>query len=484
MNKDDQDFLDELRALLTEDDSAVTPEQPELPRKEPPVRQAPPEAPARKRENKAPKKRRQAPAEPQSGGRRTRRPKKPPFPWVLLFLILLVAAGLIYAGLQYRQSGEAPETLPPETIGETLASQEAGQTVTIAAVGDVTFTDDLAQAALQPDGSYDFSGTFLQAAPVLSSADLAVANLDVTFCGAPYGSGSHSAPYALAKALADAGVDLAQMANSYSVANGIDGLASSLTAVRQAGMEPLGAYAAERDYAKSRGITVCEVNGFRIVFLALTKGVNNLSLPEGHDHCVNLLYKDYDSAYTQVDVEGIQSLLDAAAEQKPDITIAMVHWGSEYANEISKTQTQIRSLLLSGGVDVILGTHSHRVGELTVETGQNGDTVTAYSLGNFYGDDSAAGTQSSLILQLEFTMDNLSGSPKLTDVSYTPLYLASPEQSGTQGYEVLNLDTALELKERDYIFAVSDDAAEALEAARQSIAKALGGSLDAWKAAQ
>lgn len=481
MKKDDQDFLDEIRALLKDDDSAIVQEQPA---QRQPAQKPPAEKPPRQREKKPKKRQKKTPEPPQDGRPRTRKPKKAPFPWVLLFLILLVGAGLIYAGLQYKDSQENPETLPPETTEETLAPQEPGQTLTIAAVGDVTFTDELAQAALQPDGTYDFSKAFLQAAPVLSGADLAVANLDVNFCGAPYGSDTHSAPYALAEALAGAGIDMAQMANSYSVVNGIDGLASSLTAVRQAGMEPLGAYATESDYAKNRGITVCEVNGFRIVFLALTKGVNNLSLPDGHSHCVNLLYQDYNTTYAKVDTEGIQALLDAAAEQKPDITIAMVHWGSEYETDISKTQTQIRDLLLSGGVDVILGTHSHRVGELTVETGKEKDTVTAYSLGNFYGDDSMSGTQSSLILQLEFTMDNLSGGPKLTDVSYTPLYLASPEQSGTQGYEVLNLDTALQLKERNYIFAVDEATAEVLKAAKESIAKALGDSLEIWKAAK
>lgn len=483
MKQDDQDFLDEIRAMLAEDDSAVTPEPPVKPQMEQPA--APPaEKPPRTKEKKPKKRQKKAPEPPQSGRPRARRPKKAPFPWVLLFLILLVAAGLLYAGLQYRDNLENPETLPPETTEGTLAPQEPRQTLTIAAVGDVTFTDELAAASLQPDGTYDFSSAFLQAAPILSGADLAVANLDVNFCGAPYGSDSHSAPYALAEAVAGAGIDIAQMANSYSVINGIDGLEASLTAVRQAGMEPVGAYATESDYAKNRGITVCEVNGFRIVFLAFTKGVDNLSLPEGHDHCVNLLYEDYDTTYTKVDTEEIQALLDAAAEQKPDITIAMVHWGSEYATDVSKTQTQIRNLLLSGGVDVILGTHSHRIGELTVETGTEGDTVTAYSLGNFYGDDSAAGTQNSLILQLEFTMDNLSGGPKLTDVSYTPLYLASPEQTGTPGYEIMNLDTALQLKERDYIFAVDDDTAETLRAAKESIAKALGDSLEIWKAAK
>lgn len=504
MDQNDQDFLNEIRALIGGEEQETplahpepeTAPEPEAPARKEPEKPAEPEKQEhrrerkekRKKEKKTKERKARRAAEPiqvsepeeNGAGRRRRPPKRRSFPWALLFLTLLVIAGLVYAGLRYQKDMTAPPTEPETTAAET-EPLESQQTVTIAAVGDVTASDALLASARQPDGSYDFSTAFLQAAPVLTEADIAVANLDLNFCGEPYGEARRSMPYALAEALAASGVDMVQMANTYSVINGIDGLEQSLTAVRQAGMVPLGAYADQADYQKSRGVTVCEVNGLRVVFVAFTKGVDNLSLPEGHENCVNLLYQDYDSTYSRVDTEGIQQVLTAAAEQKPDITIAMVHWGSEYSRNISSTQKEIRSLLLAGGVDVILGTHSHRVGELTVETGKDGSTVTAYSLGNFYGDDSYSGTQASLILELEFTMDNLSGRVRLTDVRYTPLYIASPEESGLEIYEVLDIDRAMELYDENYVNRVSESTYETLVAAKERIAGVLGESINTWK---
>ena len=43
---------------------------------------------------------------------------------------------------------------------------------------------------------------------------------------------------AMAQALASAGVDLIQLANSYSIKNGMSGLSDTIDAVRAAGMEP------------------------------------------------------------------------------------------------------------------------------------------------------------------------------------------------------------------------------------------------------
>ena len=509
MDQKDQDFLAEIRALLDEDGTeteapagaaAETPEAPEpQPAEQPePTLQEEPKRPTRTRRpaRKRKEKKEKQPSQPIPTGEespRTRRTRKKapgprPFPWALLFLTVLLAAGLVYAALQYRAdlNGTAETTTPTETEtqGQETLSPEDRQTVTIAAAGDVNISDDLLASALQADGSYDFSRAFLNVAPILSRADIAVANLEVNFCGEPYGSATHSAPYALAEALAAAGIDMVQTANSYSISNGIDGLAATLTAVRQAGMEPVGAYADEAAYQKSQGITLCEVNGFKIAFVAFTKGMDNLSLPEGHNHCVNLLYKDYDSTYNTVDTEGISAVLAAAAAQKPDITIALIHWGSEYARSESGSQQTIRSLLLSGGVDVILGTHSHKLGTLDVTTEKKTTTVTAYGLGDLYGDDSHAGTQTSVILELEFNMDNLSGRAKLTDVSYTPIYIAAPGESSTGDYEILDIDMALKLKDVNYSGAVSAATAETLASALENIPDYLGDSLSLWQEAQ
>lgn len=390
---------------------------------------------------------------------RSRPPRRPPQrpskkdrkpPWLGMAVCLLLLAGVVFA-LWKSGQGEPviaetqPPTEPLPTTGSTV--------VTVAAGGDVNITKELLDAARRPDGSYDFSGYFLHAAPLLSRADLAIVNLEANFTANPVDAATRNAPASLAAALAGSGVDVVQTANSYSIESGLAGLSSTMETIARAGMKTAGTSATEADYAKNKGVTMVEVQGVKIALVAFTKGVGNLNLPDGSEHCVNLLYKDYASTYTKVDREGIQAVLDAAQAQNPDITIALLHWGSEYDGVVSDTQEQIRKLMFDGGVDAIIGTHSHLVGELLLEEGGG---FTAYSLGNLTGTDSDGGARQSIILQLEFTKNNETGETNLTNYSYTPIYLASPEQSPAGMYQILNTENEIALYEQNYYTCVSE----------------------------
>ena len=57
--------------------------------------------------------------------------------------------------------------------------------------------------------------------------------------------------------------------------------------------------------------------------------------------------------------QDVQAAKDAGA----DVIVALVHWGSEYGRSISEPQQEAADLLMKNGVDVIIGTHSHLVGE-------------------------------------------------------------------------------------------------------------------------
>ena len=82
---------------------------------------------------------------------------------------------------------------------------------------------------------------------------------------------------------------------------------------------------------------------------------------------MNVLYSDYDSAYQVVDTEGITAVISAAKKEKPDLIVAMLHWGSEFNDTISKSQESIVDLMQSCGVDAIIGTHSHYVQKVTYD---------------------------------------------------------------------------------------------------------------------
>ena len=221
-------------------------------------------------------------------------------------------------------------------------------------------------------------------------------------------------------ALKNCGVDLIQMANSRSITNGLDGLRTTLAAIRAAGMEPVGAWGTEEEARQSGGYTIREVNGIKLAIVAFTKGMDSMALPVGSEDCVNVLYEDYATTYQEVDADGIKAVLARVEKEKPDLTIALVHWGSEFRDQISDTQAYIRRIMLENGVDAIIGTHPHYVQSLDFD--QEAGTFVAYSLGDLLSDGETAGTEYSVILDLEITKDHYTGVTKITGYSYTPIF--------------------------------------------------------------
>ncbi len=361
--------------------------------------------------------------------------------------VILIACGvLIFCLTRDALSGKPAieQTLPSETAGQPEETLPPTTVIHYAAAGDLNINDKTVGAGVYYD-------TFLDVAHLLSRADIASINFEGTLCGAPYGS-TFSAPQAMAEALKKAGVDLVQMANSYSINKGLSGLATSMDAIRAAGMEPLGVYASNAEFSQRKGYTICTVDGVKLAFVAFTKGMDGMTLPAGSENCVNVLYKDYDSSYQEVDTEGITSILAAAEKEKPDLVIALLHWGSEFNDTISSSQERIVSLLQKNGVDAIIGTHSHYVQKMAFDE-ESGQFV-AYSLGDFFSDGQRAGTEYSVVLDLEITKDNLTGKTRITGYSYTPIFTIHEENKPLQ---VVRINEAVGAYENDFIGKVSQD---------------------------
>lgn len=365
-------------------------------------------------------------------------------------VILAVCLGLIFL--------RGREDTPQQTTGsvqDTTASTEAQEpttTIHFVAGGDLNITDGVVASG---GSGYDYTGVFMDVAHLLADADLTALNFEGNLCGAPYGA--DSAPAALAQALDRAGVDLLQLANSYSINRGLSGLSDTINSIRAAGMEPLGAYADQEEARKSKGYTICRIGTVKVGVVAFTKGMDGLALPANGAGCVNVLYKDYDSVYQNVDTEGISAVLDALNKEKPDVTIALLHWGSEYNDTVSASQKKIVSLLQSKGVDAIVGTHPHYVQKM--EYDPDTGSFVAYSLGDFYGDAARAGTEYSVLLDLEITKDNITGETKITGYSYTPIFTVTQEGMPRK---VVRIREAMEAYEAGYIDRVSKQTYDAM----------------------
>ena len=361
------------------------------------------------------------------------------------------------------------QTNPTEAPQDATAGTEAASNTTVihyAAAGDLNINETTVAAG---GTGYNYTDTFLDVAHLLADADIASVNFEGNLCGEPYGT-NHSAPQSMATALQKAGVDLVQMANSYSINRGLSGLTTSIDAIRSAGMEPLGVYTSNEDFAQNKGYTIRIVKGIKLAFVAFTKGMDGMALPPGSENCVNLLYTDYDSAYQDVNEEKIISVMSAVNKEEPDIVIALLHWGSEYNNTISKSQESIVDVLQAYGADAIIGTHSHYVQKMSYDA-QSGKFV-AYSLGDFLSDAQRAGSEYSVILDLEITKDQITGTAKITGYSYTPIFTVNePEQP----LKVVRINPAIAAYEGGYLQRVSAETYDKMRYALERIAARTAG---------
>ena len=386
---------------------------------------------------------------------------------MVLIVLLLAACGYgIYRLTQSADSGETAQqavTVPTtEETKETLPIQKSPiTTIHIKAAGDLNVTDAVVNAGMAVN-SYDFSPVFKDVAAILSDADLTVMNFEGNICGAPYGSGTTSAPAELLTALRGCGVDLLQMANSCAINNGLNGLTSTLRAIRSAGIEPVGAFSSSEEFKKSKGYTMTEIQGVKVGFVSFTKGLGGRGMPAGSEDLVNILYTDYATEYQKIDKTRITSILRSMEEEKPDLTVALLHWGSEYNDDISKTQEQIASLLKKNGVDVIIGTHPHTL--QPIEFDKSTGTLVAYSLGDFFGDANRGATNYSVILDLEITKDENAGTTKVTDYTLHPIYtVRETECVGNNDRRVVRIGTALSAYKGNFLDKVTDGCKDSME---------------------
>lgn len=307
-----------------------------------------------------------------------------PYKQAILTLPLLFLFGCATAEVE--TSTEQTETPAPETEAEEPAPvpeepEPVVTTTSVYAIGDILLHDSVYNAAKSGDG-YDFTAAFEPIAPILTEADIAIANQESMIGGSEIGLSSYPAfnsPYEVGDALQDAGIDLVTTANNHTLDRGVTAIENSIAHWNEIGMPYTGSFLSEADKAEIRTLTK---NDISFAFLAYTYGTNGV-VPKQPYH-VNY-----------IDLEAMKPEIEAA-EQAADLTVVSLHFGNEYEilpNEAQQTLVQELSDL---GVDLIIGHHPHVLQPVAWVDGAEGNrTFVAYSLGNFLsgqqGDDRNTG---------------------------------------------------------------------------------------------
>jgi poly-gamma-glutamate synthesis protein (capsule biosynthesis protein) len=233
----------------------------------------------------------------------------------------------------------------------------------------------------------------------------------------------------------------------------------------------VGGYSDRQQAEKEQGYTICDIGGIRVALVGYTKGFDGLSLPPSGQWCTNVLYTDYSSSYQKVAEDAIKATLQSIQAQKPDLTVALVHWGSTYNDIISASQKRIEEIMLENGVDAIIGTHSHYVQQVKYDAAAG--TVVAYSLGDLFSAGQQNGSHYSILLQLQVTRDNATGETKITACDYVPIYTLTPERDG-EAMRLVRIEAAMEQYENRHINRVNSTAYQNLLDALERIRSRVG----------
>lgn len=333
------------------------------------------------------------------------------------------------------QNNEAENDLNVDN-SETVEPVKEDVNIKMTVIGDIMCHNSQYKDAY--DGStYDFSYVFDDIKDYISSADIAVGNLETTFAGKERGYSNYprfNSPEQLAYNLKDMGIDVLCTANNHSMDTNYSGVVSTLDFLDDAGISHMGT---SRTAEEQNQILVKDVNGIKIAFLAFTYGTNGIPVPSANSYCVNLIDKDL-----------ILKQLELAKAQEPDLICVNMHWGLEYQNVQNSEQEDWADFLFENGVDVILGSHPHVLQPMekrtvTLEDGTTKDCFVIYSLGNFISGQTKKNTRTSIILNISFTKDGETEKTTIGDVSYVPIYMYKSSSGSTKRYKLLDMTSSI-----------------------------------------
>lgn len=292
--------------------------------------------------------------------------------------LLALAAGLsACARTAAAPPGEPPASAAPTSPGSPLPPVDRAPrgTVTLAFAGDLHFEWHLANLLDHPRGAL---GPITR---TLRDADLTMVNLEsaITARGAQEAKDLEdpsnrfyfrTRPAAL-DVLAEAGVDVATVANNHGADYGPVGIQDTLRASRHGPIPVIGIGSDRREAFTPYRVTVGETD---LAFLAADAsfregssgvweaGPGNAGLAAAHD-------------------PRPRDLLRAvrAADAIDDVVVVYLHWGEELHSCPTDQQRVTARALVDAGADVIVGSHAH----LQLGSGWLGESYVNYGLGNF-----------------------------------------------------------------------------------------------------
>jgi poly-gamma-glutamate capsule biosynthesis protein CapA/YwtB (metallophosphatase superfamily) len=292
-------------------------------------------------------------------------------------------------------------------------------------IGDIMQHIPQIESALDKEtGTYRYDSCFKFISGVISSANLAIANLEVTLGGKPYsGYPNFSAPDSLIPALQRAGIDALVTANNHSCDRGLKGVTRTVTVLDSLGIPHTGTYK-DQNSRDTLNPLIFERNGIILALLNYTFGTNGIPVPK--PTIVDL-----------IDTSQIRLDYNKARRMGVDEVIVFFHWGEEYTPEPVQNQKDLAAYCHRLGIRIVIGSHPHVIEPMVAQKDSLGNIaeMTVYSLGNFISNqrDRYKNGGALFTLTLKREVDIV----RLINPGYILAWVHTSTRSGKLSYQVL-----------------------------------------------
>ncbi len=374
-------------------------------------------------------------------------------------------------------NGTTEATKPSQ---ETEPSSEATQpptdppvtkvsTATVSAVGDMLMHLPVVNSGYDDaTGAYELGYMFQYLTPYVTSADMALGNLETTLYGPDWtyykdgekytgysGYPSFNCPDSVLDAMKNAGFDTLLTANNHTYDTKSQGFHRTQQMIRERNLQWIGT----KLTPEAPDYLVAEVNGIKVglmcyTYASLNGGRYSLNggspMTEEDTLLINAFTYDRLSEF----YGDVEENLTRMAADGAEATMLFIHWGEEYHLEPVSYQKTMAQGLCDLGIDVIVGGHPHVVEPvelLTSTEDENQKTVCIYSVGNAVSNQrlgnlssvKTAHTEDGAMFSVTFAKYS-DGTVIVESADVLPMWVDMRREDGVRMYYILPLDDGVE----------------------------------------
>jgi len=295
--------------------------------------------------------------------------------------------------------------------------------VSLLFMGDIMGHDTQIRSAYETGlDSYNYNSCFRYVYPLITQADIAIANLEVTLGGEPYkGYPSFSSPDALAQASKNAKIDILMTANNHCYDRHKNGFERTIKVLDSLNIKHTGTFMDQEDRYINYPLIINK-NGIRIAFLNYTYGTNSLVVQK--PHIVNYI----DRALIKYDI-------DNAHKKRADLIIIYIHWGKEYQSYPDSSQILLYQFCTQQGADMIIGSHPHVIQKIEWYKNKDRSHLVAFSLGNFISNQRPRKRDGGLMLKV--TVSKYQNKTKIKNAGYYLTWVYTPVLYGKKEFYIM-----------------------------------------------